>query len=149
LLRDMGEYLASVADFRRLFALQPQPNPGHYISAADMLAGLNDEGIAQALVILDEGSAKLGLTPQLQQHAVALEIARGRIDLASLRLYSLQPMLGGSPSWAVAMAELKLKQGQTAEAERLYQRARQQLASLRKTPAREALDERITRAIGD
>ncbi|RLQ21372.1 hypothetical protein DWB85_12645 [Seongchinamella sediminis] len=144
LLRDMGDYSASLADFRRVFALQPQPNPGHYISAADMLSQGGDEGIARALAIIDEGTEKIGLTPQLQQRAVALEVTRGRCDLAIQRLQTLYPMLGDSPSWTVSMAELKQAGGETAEAEQLFHRARQQLDSLRKTPAREALAERIT-----
>ena len=86
LLRDKGDYPASVADFRRVFELQDRPNPGHYISVAEMLASSGDAGVPQALDLLDAGNEKLGLTPQLQFYAIRLETGRGRPDLAVRRM---------------------------------------------------------------
>lgn len=142
-LRDMGDYAGSVADFRQFFALEASPNPGHYVSAAKMLAESGGEGINQALQLLDEGIAQLGLTPTLQGYAIELELERGRTDLAIQRQESLEPMLGKSPDWKVDMAELQLWDGNSTEASKLLQDAGQQLDSLRKTPARQALRERI------
>ncbi len=143
LKRDMGDTKGAVADFKRVFALQQRPNPGHYISVAEMLQATGPDGIDQALEILDQGNAKLGLTPQLQRHAIALELQRGRPDLAISRLQTLEPMLGGSPDWKVDMAELQLQAGNKDAATTLLQTAEQQLDTLRKTPARIALKERI------
>jgi len=142
-LRDQGAYEASIADFKRVFALLERPNPGHYVSVAEMLSARDGEGIESALEILDGGNDKLGLTPQLQQYAIQLELRRQRVDLAVARMRTLQPMLGKSPEWKVAMAELYLQSGDTAQADRLLQDAVLQLDSLRKTPARVDLRERI------
>ncbi len=143
LLRDMGNQAASVADFQRVFELLERPNPGHYISVSLMLETSGGDGLAQALELLDSGNAKLGITPQLQKHAMQLELQRNRPDLAIKRLETLEPMLGKSPDWKVEMAELRLLTGEKEAARQLLQEATGQLVSLRKTPARIALQERI------
>ena len=144
LLRDQGAYEASVADFKRMFALLERPNPGHYVSVAEMISSRGEAGISPALDILDSGNAKLGLTPQLQQYAIQLELQRKRPDLAVERMRALEPMLGNSPEWKVAMAELYIQTGQIEQASSLLNGATRQLESLRKTPARIELRERIT-----
>jgi Tfp pilus assembly protein PilF len=143
LARDMGDTEAAVADFQRVFGLQQRPNPGHYISVAEMLESSGPAGIDRALQVLDGGNEKLGLTPQLQQHAIQLELRRGRTDLAIARLQTLEPMLGESPDWKVQMAELQLQAGDKDAANKLLEAADQQLATLRKTPARITLQARI------
>ena len=144
LLRDMGDTKGSVADFQRVFELQQRPNPGHYVSVAGMLEATGPEGIDQALLILDSGNDKLGITPQLQQCAIRLELERKRPDLAIARLQTLEPMLGESPDWKVDMAELQLRMGDAEAASQLLRDATKQLDSLRKTPARQALRKRIS-----
>jgi hypothetical protein len=139
----MGDTDAAVTDFQRVFELQRRPNPGHYISVAEMLETSGPEGIDSALQVLDGGNDKLGLTPQLQQHAIRLELRRGRADLAIARLQRLEPMMGNSPDWKVDMAELRLQAGNKEAARKLLETADRQLATLRKTPARIALQGRI------
>ena len=145
LLRDAGDYEASVADFRQVFELQERPNPGHYISAAKMLQSKGTDGIDQALVLLDHGNKKLGLTPQLQQHAIQLELLRKRPEEAVKRMRDLEPILGESPDWKVDMGELLLQVGKTEQAAALLNAASLQLDTLRKTPARLKMRERINR----
>lgn len=145
LLRDAGDYPAAVADFRRLFELRERPNPGDYSSAANMLASAGNEGIEQALEILDHGNSKLGITPQLQNQAIEFELRLNRTDRAIQRLRELEPMLGESPEWKVDMADLLLQSGQPGQAATLLDAAASQLATLRKTPARLETAERIDR----
>jgi predicted Zn-dependent protease len=109
-----------------------------------MISSRGEAGISPALDILDSGNAKLGLTPQLQQYAIQLELQRKRPDLAVERMRALEPMLGNSPEWKVAMAELYIQTGQIEQASSLLNGATRQLESLRKTPARIELRERIT-----
>ena len=144
-LRDRGDFEGSVADFRRVFELEKQPNPGHYISVANMLSADGAAGIEEALTVLDEGNRKLGITPQLQYRAIDLEKARNRPDLAIKRMGELQDVLGDSPDWKVGLAELYLDAQQSSRAEALLDEAESQLASLRRTPARLTLQERISR----
>lgn len=143
LLRDTGDYAASIKDFNRVFELQERPNPGHFISVAEMLHSSGGQGTLEALNILDAGNQKLGLTPQLQQYAIQLELQRNRPDMAVMRMHSLGPMLEDSPDWKVEMAALMLQAGQQKQARDLLDTASGQLESLRKTPARLLLQDRI------
>jgi predicted Zn-dependent protease len=145
LLRDAGEYEASVADFRRVFELQQHPNPGHYISTARMLQSGGPDGIEQALEILDQGNKKLGLTPQLQRYAIQLELSRQQPENALQRMRELEPILGDSPDWKVDMGELLLQVRQPEQAAALLEAASQQLDTLRSTPARLQTREKIAR----
>lgn len=139
LLRDAGDHDGAIADFRRVFALQPRPNPGDYISVAEMLESRGDAGVAEALDVLDQGNAKLGVTPQIQRKAVALELRRKQPERAIERMRALEPMLGESPDWKVEMGELMLAAGRREEAQACFRKALDQLGSLRLTPARQQL----------
>jgi tetratricopeptide (TPR) repeat protein len=139
LLRDAGDHDGAIADFRRVFALQPRPNPGDYISVAEMLESRGDAGVAEALDVLDQGNAKLGVTPQIQRKAVALELRRKQPERAIERMRALEPMLGESPDWKVEMGELMLAVGRRDEAQVYFRKALDQLGSLRLTPARQQL----------
>jgi tetratricopeptide (TPR) repeat protein len=149
LLRDAGEYDAAVADFRRLFAVQQHPNPGHFLAVADILSKRGEAGIDQALVILDEGSLKLGITPQLQYQAIRLELLRDQPLAAVERLRSLQPALGQSPEWKIYMGELLLSIGNPEQAKAMLDAASGQLIKLRKTPARLESIAKINRLRGE
>jgi DNA-binding SARP family transcriptional activator len=146
--RDSGDHAGSILDFRRVIELEPRPNPGHYVSVATMLAESGESGIDEALAILDAGIAKLGLNPQLQHHAIELELTRQRPDRALARGEALRPILGESPEWKVDMAELYLRNGEKTQANRMLKDAKTQVQSLRKTPARLRLRERITELEG-
>ena len=143
MLRDSGHHDAALRDFKAYFALQKQPNPGDYLSAADMLVGLKGQGVPAALAMLDEGMARLGVIPQLQQRAIELELERGKSQQAIARLGTLKPVLGNSPDWQVDMGELLLLAGRPDEARPLFDAAASQLASLRKTVARQQLQARL------
>lgn len=145
--REDGDYASAIADFRRFIELQPQPNPGHYISTAEMLSTTGPGGIEQALAVLDQGSAQIGITPQLGQYAIELELQRGRPDRAMVRQDQLQPILGDTPDWKVDKAELLLQTGDREQAVALLEAASSQLQTLRKTPARLATQDRIDRLL--
>jgi tetratricopeptide (TPR) repeat protein len=147
LSRDAGDYKDAVADFKRIFELQDNSNPGHYVSAAQMLSENTTLGTDAALDILDQGMAQLGVIPQLQHFAIQLETTRGNYSAALVRLQSLQTGLGDSPQWQVDMADLLAKLGQSGESREWYLVASQQLQQLRKTPARLALQQQIDTAL--
>jgi tetratricopeptide (TPR) repeat protein len=138
--RDSGDYDLAVAHLQTYFRLQDSPNPGLYLAAARMLE--EQRRYEQALAILDQGQATLGVVPQLQRQAIALERARGQPELALARLQALGPMLGESPAWRLDMAELQLEIGHRDSAAAMIQAAREALAQQRATPARLELQER-------
>lgn len=142
MLRDAGDYEASLADFRAYFELREQPNPGNYISVAKMLSE-KKEGIEAALGMLDEGMERLGVIPHLQDYAIDLELRRKNVAAAIHRLQSLEGMLGESPDWCVDMGELLLLADRAPEAHALFQLASARLDDLRSTPARRRLRERL------
>ncbi len=141
--REAGDTRAAVADFEALFALEAGVNPGHYISAAELLASLPDRGVPAALALLDRGMLQLGVIPQLQQRAIAFERERGSLAAALARLETLAEPLAQSPEWRVERAEILRALGREAEAQAELARASSALAALRLTPARAALAARI------
>jgi len=141
--RDAGDHEAALADFEAYFAVQKQPNPGDYLSAAQMLAGLEGRGVEAALAMLDEGMDRLGIIPQLQGYAVELERGRGNIAAATVRLETLRPALGDGPDWKVDMGELLFLAGRPDQARPLFEAAAIQLSSLRSTAARRQVQERL------
>ena len=142
--RDAGDARAAVADFEAVFALREDVNPGSYLSAAELLLPLPDAGADAALALLDRGMAQLGVIPQLQQRAIALERERGAFGAALKRHETLAEPLAWSPDWRVERAELLLELDRPEEAARELTAAQTALAALRPTRARAALGTRIT-----
>jgi len=132
--RDTGDHQRAMADLQTYFELHDAPHPGNYLAAADMLEGMGQTDAA--LVTLDRGMKKLGLTPQLQRRAVALELQRQKPDKAIARLETLRGPLRESPSWKIEMAELLLMQQRRPEADEFLRQAHDELITLRPTPAR-------------
>jgi hypothetical protein len=115
---------------------------------AEMLASRGEAGVAEALEVLDQGNAKLGVTPQVQRKAVALELRLGQPDRAIERMRALEPTLGDSPDWKVEMGELMLSAGRGGEAKAWFRKASDQLEGLRPTPARQQLMRRVQADLG-
>lgn len=138
--RDSGDYDLAVTYLGQYFRLQERPSPGHYLAAARML---EESGrFAEALVIIDQGQATLGVIPQLQRPAVALELQLQQPDRALARLETLGSQLDFSPAWSLDMAELLLRVDQPAAAAEKVADARQKLTTQRPTPARLELEQR-------
>jgi tetratricopeptide (TPR) repeat protein len=134
--REAGDGAAAVADYEALFAVETHPNPGHYLSAAQILEELEGGGPDRALTMLDRGMEKLGPVPQLQRPAIALEVQRQRYPAAIGRQRTLEAALGAGPEWKLELAELLLLAGQRAQASQALAEASAELEGLRLTPAR-------------
>jgi tetratricopeptide (TPR) repeat protein len=141
--RDIGNYSAALADLNRFLSLRSQPSPGHYVSAAELLLELDDNGYIAAIEILDQGIQRLGVVPHLQRRAIELELQQSRPDEALRRMKSLEVVLGGGPNWQVDMAELLMRIGDKPQAKVYVEQAATELPLLRLTPARHALEQRI------
>ena len=127
------------------FSLSPDPQPGEYLAAARLLASTKPAGITNALVLLDMAISKLGLNPQLQRYAMQLELRRDDTDGALDRWYSLKDQLGGTPEWGITLARVLILADSIDEARLAVQAVKDQLISLRQTPARKAAGETIAR----
>lgn len=143
LLADLGDTAGATADYERMFAVTPRPNPGSYLSAAKMFVPESGGDVTLALAMLDRGMLRLGVIPQLQQVAIKLELRRGEDDRALERLESLKSALGDGPDWNVQMAELFVRMEKFGRARRHLSSAKKALRELRETPARTQLAKRI------
>lgn len=72
LLRDSGQNRPALADYEALINLSDSLDPGYYLSAARLMAGLPDRGTDDALALLDARMAQLGPLSALQRYAVEL-----------------------------------------------------------------------------
>lgn len=140
--RDKHDPKRAIMDLRQNLKLLPRPHPGNYVTAASLLQQLS--ATESALALLDEGIARLGTIPQIQRRAIALEQARGNTAGAITRMESLRAPLNANPSWKVEMASLLLNAEKTDEANKLLLAALEELADLRATPARAALQQEAT-----
>ena len=140
--REAGDVRAAIADFEALFASASGVNPGHYVSAAELVAKLEDGGIASALALLDAGIAKLGVIPQLQRPAIAFERERGDLSAALRRLETLAVPLGRNPEWRIERAELLHALRREDESRAELEDAARALDAAKPTPARAELKRR-------
>lgn len=137
--RDSGNFDRAVNDLQIYFEVHASPHPGNYLAAATMQ---NDMGQTdRALATLDHGLEKLGMVPQLQAQAIALELERGEVVNAIARQETLRAPLQESPSWQLQMAELLLLADRPQEAADLVAAAQAELAKLRPTPARRQMQQ--------
>lgn len=141
--RDAGNYSAAIKDLQRFLSLRSRPSPGHYVSASELFLEMDDNGYAAAIEVLDQGMQRLGVVPQLQRRAIELELLQNRPNQALKRLQSLEAVLRGGPDWQVDMAELLMKTGDKLQARFYGEKAANELKTLRPTPARLALEQRI------
>ncbi|NIB37962.1 hypothetical protein HBA55_00115 [Pseudomaricurvus alkylphenolicus] len=132
----LQQWQRAFTKYRQHFNVNKNAHPGDYLSAAQLLASHHDDGIEQALQLLDQGLRELGNGSHLQRFAVELELRRGEVQKAIQRWRDLQPMLGESPAWKVDMAKLLLADSNNREADLLLAQADSQLQALRITPAR-------------
>ena len=139
----LGDSEAAVADYERYFRAAADVHPGDFVAAAELLASAG--GVEDALALLDRGLERLGPNVQLQRRAVELESGLGRHGRAVARWRRLEPALGQSPEWRVALAELHLAAAEPDEARRWLDAADARLAGLRPTQARRELRARAAK----
>lgn len=114
--RDAGLSEAALADYRRYFALQPQAEPGDYVTAAKLMVELAANGRKgysrrEALAFLDARIQQLGHAPQLQRYAIEIEQQGCRSAQVLARLEQLHPNARRAPQWHLQMAEQHLLLG--------------------------------------
>jgi len=140
--RDTGNYASALQDFTAFLALSPYSNPGQFLSVAKMIIQ-EESNIEAALLIIDQGMERLGVTPQLQNYAISLELKANRTDAAIERHQLLAPSARVSPGWQLTMARLLISAKRSEEAKAHIEQAKIQLVTLKKTPANQALEQQI------
>ena len=139
----LGQFDGAIADYHSLLALRSDLPPGYYLTMADWVVADGKEGIAEAISLLDQRMEEVGALSVLLQRSIDLEVARGNISAAIDRTARFDPRLKATPEWKTQLAELLFQQERYSEAAAYLQVAREQIASLRPTPARREALERI------
>lgn len=143
LLRDMQQTNAALADYRRLIALNPAVDAGHYVSAATLMLKAKDQGPTAALQLLDQRIAQVGAIPQLQRFAIGIEADRGNHAGVIARLNTLDARSKASPAWMIEMGEWQLRTCRRALAMQHFETAESQLKGRRATVANTQLRQKL------
>lgn len=131
-LLDEGKPLEAAAAFRTALGHAPEPDPAHYRECAAAYAAAGPEHRDVALEVLDEGIARLGPLPALQEMAVEIELQAGRPDGAVKRLDALIAQGQGRERWLQRKGEVLLQAGRPAEARQAFEAA---LAAIEALPS--------------
>lgn len=139
----LGQLDSAIADYRSLLSLCSDLSPGYYLTMAEWLVTDEKEGIAEAILLLDQRMEEVGALSVLLQRSIDLEVARGNIPAAIARTARFDPRLKATPEWKTGLAELLFQQGQYSEATAYLQVAREQIVGMKPTPARRETLEQI------
>jgi len=132
--------------FSKAIALLDPPLPEHFIEHADLLAG------AAAIIVLDEGIARLGDLVSLHSRALELEIEAGSREAALGRTRRVLAVSGGeNPLWRIIEGEILADLGRQDEARQSFAAALKHIHSLnirrRNAPAVKQLEQRARQSI--
>lgn len=141
LLVELEQPKAAMSDYQRLFKVYPDADTGHYRQAAKLF--VNQRQTELALALLDKRMQTTGPIPQLQSLAIDIEQGRGNYKAAIERMQSLHTRSKATPFWHVELAELQLKAGSTAQANRHLNIAADLLKAHQQTGAARTLLQRI------
>ena len=143
-LRDItGDDAGALNDYAEVLAAEDQAMAVDYLAAAKLMVDSPNHGVDAALELLDLGMNRLGPIVPLQRPAIDLEITQGRYDKAIARQQSMPGQATNNPFWHVEMGQLLIASGHFYQALKYLADAEQQLASLRRTPARVALSDEL------
>ena len=132
----LGQLNRAMADYRRLLSLRSDLSPGYYLTMTDWLVAGDKEGLAEAISLLDQRMEEVGALSVLLQRSIDLEVARGNISAAIDRTALFGARIKATPEWKTGLAQLLFQQGRYPEAAAYVQLAREQIASMKPTPAR-------------
>ncbi len=122
-LSQLGDYLASAADYKHVIAQVDRPTPELYIEYAHALVSAGPEHVDRGVQTLDAGIARLGPLITLIQYAVEIESRHGRYEKALARIERLPPALKRQPVWLKRRGDVLYAAGREKEARTVYTRA--------------------------
>jgi predicted Zn-dependent protease len=129
-LLERGRPLDAAGAFRTALGHAPEPDSAHYRECAAAYAAAGPGHREVALEILDEGIARLGPLPALQEMAVDIELQAGRPDGAIRRLDALIAQGQGRERWLQRKGEILLRAARTVEARQAFEAALSAIAAL-------------------
>lgn len=135
-LRDAGQAEAALADYRRYFSLQPDTQPGDYLTAARLMVQLADQAhsrysVRDAVTFLDARIQQLGDAPQLQRYVIELQQEACQSADVLARLEQLHANARRAPQWHLQRAEQQWLMGEATAARESLATARMLLDTRR------------------
>lgn len=117
----LGDPEGADADYAVAYHVLERVSPGLVLERRDALvaAGRPDDAVA----LIDEQIARVGLVPALQEGAIELELARGRHDDALRRVDALLAQSPDHPLWSKRRADVLKQAGRAEEAQAAYRKA--------------------------
>jgi predicted Zn-dependent protease len=109
-----GRCDAAIDAMRRALDLSPKPSPSDVLACAAWLAERGDR--TDAVAVIDQGLAKLGVLAGLHQKAIAIEVELGRHDAALRRIDALAARFRPSVELSLQRADILELAGRHAEA---------------------------------
>jgi predicted Zn-dependent protease len=109
-----GHRDAAIDAMRRALDLSPKPSPSDVLACAAWLAERGDR--TDAVAVIDQGLAKLGVLAGLHQQAIVLEVELGRPDAALRRLDALAARFRPSVELSLQRADILEMAGRFKEA---------------------------------
>lgn len=119
-LAAMGKHLAAAKAFDAALAVDDGVAE-FYLERARALQAAGNAHLARALAGLDAGIERLGKAPTLELLAVDLELERGAVDAAILRIDRVVAMAGRKDPWLYRKAEILEAAGRLDDARRVYE----------------------------
>ena len=148
-LAELGRSRDAAAHYTRAIEAAPVGIPSHYLERADVLLAAGEPQVA--LNGLDEGLSRLGPVVALASRAIEIELARGRVNAALVRLDRLASHASRQETWLARRAEILEGSGRRAEARAAYAGALAEIERLpahrRATPAMAQLESRARDAV--
>ena len=140
---------ASASDYTHAIMRTPRADPDLYLERARAEAA--DRRIERALAGIDAGIARLGPVPALQLYAMELEIRRGGIDAALVRLDAIAAQSPRKEVWLARRGAILMQAGRREEARSAYVEAMAAIEalppSMRQTRAMIDLAGRVNNAL--
>jgi len=130
---DMGDHSSAMDSYNYMLEVNSYINPGHFLLVANLIMEVSSN-ISDALRIIDKGNAKFGVTPQLQNFAIKLELKREFYNRAIERHLLLAPVVQNNPRWQLRMAELMILVKRYDEASYYIENTGRILESSKTTP---------------
>ena len=127
---EQGHRDLAILALRRTLDLSPHPSPTDVLTCAAWLEERGDN--SEAIAVLDQGLAKIGVLAGFHQKAISLEIKLGRHDAALRRIDVLAARFRPSVELSLQCAAILEKAGRYREAAASYDSA---LALLNAMPA--------------
>ena len=129
-LAKLNRYMEAAEDYRDALEYALVPIPEYYLEYARVLVSAGAGYRKEAIRVLDEGVARLGLIITLELAAIELEVEQGLFDEALARLERAARRLPRQEAWLMRRGGILERAGRTKEARASFQQVLIEISKL-------------------